>query len=100
MNDDMRKELVYAGFAPMDGAVKPHRSRRHHGRPPIEATEKLADAKAELVRRFGITEPVAHRLLQRFSMECRIPFEYAADMIRLGLATLDILAADNGNTTE
>lgn len=70
------------------------RSRRHRGRPPVEATEKVTEAKNQLMQRFGVSEDVAHRSIQRFAMECRMPFEYAADMVKLGLATLDILAED------
>jgi len=76
------------------------RSSRRHGRPSAEQSWKLEEAKTELQRRYGVSEPVAHVTLQRFSMECRMPFEEAADIIRLGLLALDYLRADSGQDTE
>lgn len=46
------------------------------------------------MRRFGVSEPVIHRLIQNLSMECRITFEDAADIIRLGCLSLDYLKAN------
>lgn len=72
------------------------RSSRRHGRPPAEHSWKLEDAKAELIRRYGVSEPTAHVTLQRFSMECRMPMDEACDIIRLGLMALDHLRAADG----
>ena len=81
-------------------AAESTRSSRRRGRPPAEKSWRLEDAKQELMRRYGVAEPVAHVTLQRFSMECRIPFEEAADIIRLGLMALDHLRASDGHTEE
>lgn len=84
--------------------VIPLKSRRNGGRVRIsvEDQEKFARAKTELVRRFDASEPAVHRLMQRMSMELRTPMAYIADIIFLGLSTLDILheGEDHGFRTE
>lgn len=37
---------------------------------PVDEKELISRAKAELMRRRGLTEPQAHRYLQRISMDC------------------------------
>lgn len=69
-------------------------SSRRHGRPPVHITGKVEDCKADLKRRFGTREPVAHRMLQRMSMDLKIPLDKSADILRLGLSALDHLADD------
>jgi AmiR/NasT family two-component response regulator len=78
-------------------AANSTRSSRRHGRSPVEQSWRLEDAKAELIRRYGVSEPTAHVTMQRFSMECRIPLEEACDIIRLGLMAMDHLRAADGN---
>lgn len=98
INDDMLSGLVthFNGTVEIQSREKvimrgDRRSSRNHGRPSAEARQKVIAAKDDLIRRFSITEDNAHRLIQRFAMECRIPFEDAADMCRLGLMSLDYL---------
>jgi len=69
-------------------------SSRRHGRPPVHITGKVTDCKDELRRRFGASEPTAHRLLQRVSMDLKIPLDKAADALRLGFMALDHLKDD------
>lgn len=73
---------------------------RRQGRPPASKSRRLQDAKAELMRRYGVSEPLAHRSLQRLAMDCRIEFDEVADIIRLGLMAMDHLRADTDGQTE
>lgn len=69
-------------------------SSRRHGRPPVHITGKVLDCKEDLKRRFNASEPLAHRLIQRISMDLRIPLDKAADALRLVFITLDHLKDD------
>src|SRR3982750_3478221 len=74
ISDEMLSGLVTAYNGTVEivqrDRVGPQRSSE---RKPIEKSWRLADAKAELMRRYGIAEPVAHTMLQRLAMECRMP---------------------------
>jgi hypothetical protein len=76
------------------------KSSRRHGRPPARQSEKVTRAKEKMMQEFGIPEPLAHRLIQRFAMECRIAFEHAADMCWLGLVALEHLRDMEANADD